>query len=53
MDHANIADAVTLLVARYMEHSEVKVVSYRRHSFQSREDSKESTESIPDTKERQ
>jgi transposase InsO family protein len=24
---------VTLLVARYMEHSEVKVTSYRRHSF--------------------
>ena len=27
---------VTLLVARYMEHSEVKVASYRRHSFASR-----------------
>jgi transposase InsO family protein len=27
---------VTLLVARYLEHSEVKVASYRRHRFQSR-----------------
>lgn len=27
---------VTLLVARYLKHSEVKVVSYRRHRFQSR-----------------
>ena len=27
---------VTLLVARYMKHSEVKVTSYRRHSFASR-----------------
>ena len=27
---------ITILVARYMEHSEVKVASYRRHSFQSR-----------------
>lgn len=27
---------VTLLVARYMEHSEVKVARYRRHSFASR-----------------
>jgi len=27
---------VTLLVAQYMEHSEVKVASYRRHSFPSR-----------------
>jgi transposase InsO family protein len=27
---------ITLLVARYMEHSEVKVSSYRRHSFPSR-----------------
>lgn len=27
---------VTLLVARYMEHSEVKLASYRRHSFGSR-----------------
>jgi transposase InsO family protein len=27
---------VTLLVARYIEHSEVKVASYRRHRFQSR-----------------
>jgi transposase InsO family protein len=27
---------VTLLVARYMEHSEVKVTSYRRHRFASR-----------------
>jgi transposase InsO family protein len=27
---------MTLLVARYMEHSEVTEVSYRRHSFQSR-----------------
>ena len=27
---------VTLLVARYMEHSEVKVASYRRHRFASR-----------------
>ncbi len=27
---------VTLLVARYMEHSEVKVINYRRHSFPSR-----------------
>src|SRR6266567_789209 len=27
---------VTLLVARYIEHSEVKVASYRRHSFPSR-----------------
>lgn len=27
---------VTLLVARYMEHSEVKVISYRRHSFEGR-----------------
>ena len=27
---------VTLLIARYMKHSEVKVTSYRRHSFASR-----------------
>src|SRR6202162_319695 len=27
---------VTLLVARYMEHSEVQVTSYRRHKFPSR-----------------
>ena len=27
---------VTLLVAQYMEHSEVRVTSYRRHSFPSR-----------------
>ena len=27
---------VTLLVARFLEHSEVKVASYRRHRFQSR-----------------